>query len=55
MNSRFTNPGFIVKLCLSRSIHWINLWRHKQQVFALPDFNSESYFALQNRNPDVIR
>jgi hypothetical protein len=40
---------------LSISIHWINLCRHKQQVFALADFNSESYSAFQNHNPDVLR
>jgi hypothetical protein len=54
LNSRFANPRFIVTPRLSLSIHWINLCRHKQQVFALPDFDSESYSTFQNRNLDAL-
>jgi hypothetical protein len=43
-----------VKPCLSLSIHWINLSHHKQQVFALPDFDSESYSTFHNRNLDML-
>jgi hypothetical protein len=39
-----------MKPCLSLSIYWINLYRHKQQVFSLPDFDSESYSTFQNHN-----
>jgi hypothetical protein len=44
-----------VKPYLSLSIYWISLCHHKQQIFALPDFNFESYSTFQNRNPDMIR